>query len=239
MKKQHADFLVEKTKEDYDAIARDFNQSRSSLWGELKDFAAGVKKNGTVLDFGCGNGRLLQAFRGRGVRYVGTDQSRALIDAAIVNHKAAVESGVAQFLVSSGERLPFPDASFDAVFSVAVLHHIPSVEKRKALFAEFKRVLKPDGIVLVTVWNLWQKKYIPLIAKYTLKKIFGQSELDAKDILIPWRYDPGVSRAERYYHCFTKSELSALAHGADFREIECGSFGGEQKKFNLYILAKK
>lgn len=231
--------MIEKTKEDYDAIANDFNQSRSSLWGELKNFAADVKSGGTVLDFGCGNGRLLEAFRGRGVRYVGTDQSRALVDAAIANHKMSVESGEARFSVSSLERLPFPDASFDAVFSVAVLHHIPSVEKRKALFAEFRRVLKPDGVLLVTVWNLWQKKYIPLIAKYTLKKAFGQSEMDAKDILIPWNYDPGVSRAERYYHCFTKGELSSLAHTADFREVECSSFGGAQKRFNLYILAKK
>lgn len=239
MKKQYAHFLVEKTKEDYDAIAHDFSQSRSSLWGELKDFAVTVKAGGTVLDFGCGNGRLFEAFRGRGVHYVGTDQSRALIEASAANHKISVESGEARFAVSSGEKLPFPDASFDAVFSVAVLHHIPSVEKRKALLAEFRRVLKPDGIVLVTVWNLWQKKYIPLIAKYTLKKAFGQSELDAKDILIPWKYDPGISRAERYYHCFTKGELSSLARGADFREIECSSFGGAQKRFNLYILAKK
>lgn len=231
--------MIEKTKEDYDVIADDFSQSRSSLWGELKNFAAIVKKNGAVLDFGCGNGRLFQAFRGRGVQYVGIDQSHALIDVAIANHKAFVENGEARFLVSFGENLPFPDASFDAVFSVAVLHHIPSIEKRKALLAEFRRVLKPGGILFVTVWNLWQKKYIPLIAKYTLRKAFGQSELDVKDILIPWKYDPGISRADRYYHCFTKRELSSLARGADFREIECGSFGGEQKKFNLYILAKK
>ncbi len=239
MKKKYADFLIEKTKDDYDDIADDFNLSRSALWNELMDFAGTVKDKSTVLDFGCGNGRIFKAFQGRDMHYIGTDQSSGLIETAITNHKTFVESGEAQFLVTSGETLLFPDASFDAVFSIAVLHHIPSLEKRKALLAEFKRVLKPDGVLFVTVWNLWQEKYMPLIVKYTLKKIIGQSELDSKDILVPWKFNTGISRAERYYHCFTKRELISLARKGGFKDIQYGSFGGEEKRFNLYIFAKK
>lgn len=239
MKKQYAQFLIEKTKEDYDIIADDFNTTRSYLWSELKKFADTVKDESTVLDFGCGNGRLYEAFRGRGIKYIGVDQSKSLIDNAQKNHKTSVESKEVQFMVCSSEKLPFSDASFDAVFSVAVLHHIPSLEKRKALIAEFKRVLKPEGVLCVTVWNLWQKKYIPLIVTYTLKKITGQSEFDIKDILVPWKYNSGISQTDRYYHCFTKRELVSLVKDAHFKNIQSGTFGGPQEKFNLYILAKK
>ena len=47
-------------------------------------------------------------------------------------------------VVCDAENLPFPDNSFDVVFGHAVLHHIPNLDKA---FAEFRRVLKPGGLV--------------------------------------------------------------------------------------------
>ena len=43
------------------------------------------------------------------------------------------------------EDLPFDDASFDVVYGHAVLHHLPDLERA---FAEFRRVLRPGGVVL-------------------------------------------------------------------------------------------
>jgi ubiquinone/menaquinone biosynthesis C-methylase UbiE len=60
----------------------------------------------------------------------------------------AVAEGVADRVeVKTGDitRLPFPDASFDAVISMTVLHNIPSRAARDAALAEFARVLKPGG----------------------------------------------------------------------------------------------
>jgi ubiquinone/menaquinone biosynthesis C-methylase UbiE len=45
---------------------------------------------------------------------------------------------------SEAERLPFEDASFDLVFGHAVLHHVPDLRRS---FAEFRRVLRPGGMV--------------------------------------------------------------------------------------------
>jgi len=42
-------------------------------------------------------------------------------------------------------RLPFPDASFDAVISMTVIHNIPSRDGRDQALRELVRVLKPDG----------------------------------------------------------------------------------------------
>ena len=45
---------------------------------------------------------------------------------------------------TEAEELPFPDESFDLVFGHAVLHHIPDLDQA---FAEFRRVLRPDGAI--------------------------------------------------------------------------------------------
>jgi SAM-dependent methyltransferase len=48
-------------------------------------------------------------------------------------------------VVSDAENLPFASGTFDVVFGHAVLHHIPDLERA---FAEFRRVLKPGGMIV-------------------------------------------------------------------------------------------
>jgi ubiquinone/menaquinone biosynthesis C-methylase UbiE len=48
-------------------------------------------------------------------------------------------------VVTEAERLPFDDESFDLVLGHAVLHHIPDLDRA---FAEFKRVLRPGGVIV-------------------------------------------------------------------------------------------
>lgn len=233
MHKDYADYLVKKTQEDYNTIAEEFDRTRDHLWGGMEAFADLVKAGDRVLDFGCGNGRLLGLFRGKGVDYTGVDQADVLVERATAKYHDA------RFLTVAGPKLPFPDASFDAVFAIAALHHIPSLAKREALLDEFLRILKPEGALVVTVWNLWQKKYFPLMVKYALKKLAGQSPLDFKDVFVPWKDERRAVLARRYYHCFTRGELCSLVRQAGFRVTETGLFGGPKKRFNLYILAKK
>jgi SAM-dependent methyltransferase len=42
--------------------------------------------------------------------------------------------------------MPFPDGSFSAVLSFAMLHHVSSVTLQERLFAEARRVLRPGGV---------------------------------------------------------------------------------------------
>lgn len=234
MKEEYANYLIQKTKEDYDKIAYDFDRTRAYLWDDLRQFTSYVKEGDSVLDFGCGNGRLFELFRDiKNIRYAGVDQSEKLIDLARAKYPAG------EFLCVEGFRLPFPDSSFDAVFAVAVLHHIPSAKKRKKLLAEFRRVLKPGGTLIITVWNLWQKKYRSLILKYTIGKIVGQSELDFGDVLVPWLNERGEKIAERYYHAFTAHSLNQVIQNGGFVIHKTGYFGGAAKKFNIYVIARK
>jgi SAM-dependent methyltransferase len=98
-----------------------------------------------LLEVGAGTGRIALPLHRRGRRIVGVDLSRPMLDR--YRAKAAAE-GLAPppVLQADATRLPFPDAGFDAVLEVHVLHLVP--EWRRAL-AEARRVLAPGGAVVI------------------------------------------------------------------------------------------
>lgn len=239
MHMQYAQYLIEKTRADYDRIAPDFDRTRAYVWKELEQFAGYAHEGSRVLDFGCGNGRLFELFKGKNIAYTGIDQSGGLVAHARARHAEYVASGLAQFIVGAGDVLPFLDASFDCVFSIAAIHHIPSMEKREALTRELYRVCAPRGIVVITVWNLWQKEYRARVVRAALTKIFGRSQLDFFDVLVPWKNSRGEVQAQRYYHCFSLFSLKRLVLRAGFLLRAGGYFGGKPGKFNIYVIAAK
>ena len=100
-----------------------------------------------VLDVGCGSGAVTREIArrvGSRGRAVGVDQSAALLAIAGELAREAGCGDRVEFLEGSALRLPFPDASFDAVVSVTVLSHVP---KGEAAIPEFVRVLRSGGRV--------------------------------------------------------------------------------------------
>lgn len=97
-----------------------------------------------VLDVGCGTGTLLVLLQRRSpaVEAVGLDPDpRALLRARRKAERAGASVKLDQ---GFSDALPYPDASFDHVFSSYMLHHLPGPEKRATL-REIRRVLKPGG----------------------------------------------------------------------------------------------
>ncbi|HVC46656.1 MAG TPA: methyltransferase domain-containing protein [Terracidiphilus sp.] len=93
-----------------------------------------VRAGEEVLDLGCGDGQLTNRIAAAGARVRGVDASPAMADAARAR-------GVAVD-VANAELLPYPEASFDAVFSNAALHW---VQDQDAMMREVRRVLRPGG----------------------------------------------------------------------------------------------
>jgi demethylmenaquinone methyltransferase/2-methoxy-6-polyprenyl-1,4-benzoquinol methylase len=110
---------------------------------------AGITPGLAVLDIGCGTGTLLLAAAdsvGANGRLCGAEPSAPMVGRA--RAKAAAEGVNAEFVQAHAQRLPYPDAAFDAALCTMVLHHLPPNERAAAL-AEARRVLKPGGTLLV------------------------------------------------------------------------------------------
>jgi ubiquinone/menaquinone biosynthesis C-methylase UbiE len=74
---------------------------------------------------------------------VATDISQGMLDA--LDGSARKLGLEVETVRAEAERLPFEDESFDLVFGHAVLHHLPDLD---AAFAEFRRVLRPGGLIV-------------------------------------------------------------------------------------------
>lgn len=230
MQKDYAQYLLQKTTQDYNLIAEQFSRAREKIWEEMRFLFDDYLISGErVLDLGCGNGRFYQAMKDKKVDYIGVDSSEKLIGIAKKRYPEA------RFEVADALNLPFPNNYFDKVYSIAVLHQIPSEELRLRFLKETKRALKPEGLLLITCWKFHQPKELFLIFKFTILKLLGLSKLDFCDIFEPWG-----KKIKRYYHCFSKKELINLVKKADFKIKKAGLVKNERgNRQNIYLIAEK
>jgi len=227
MDKNYAQYLLNRTRQDYNLIARDFSSTRRFVWQGLEPLYNYALPGEKVLDLGCGNGRLLQIFKEIDIDYTGVDSSEKLIEIAKKTYPNT------KFEVADALHLPFSNNHFDKIYSIAVLHHIPSNKLRLQFLEGVKRVLSPNGLFILTVWDLWRWRKFKTITKFTVSKILGRSKIDFKDIFVPWQKD-----CQRYVHCFSKKELAGLIEKAGFKVKETGTLKmPDSKENNIYIIA--
>jgi tRNA (uracil-5-)-methyltransferase TRM9 len=230
MKKETAQSILKLSEDEYDAFAREFSDTRAFFWKELEFLKEHVEPNQSVLDIGCGNGRLLNLFPDMPISYTGIDSSDELVKIA---RKVHGDKGT--FLHGNAIALPFKGNSFDVVFSIAVIHHIPSKEFRGQFIAEANRVLKPGGKLIITTWNIRQWSFFKVHFFHTLKKIVGLSKLDFGDVVISF----GKKKNQRYVHAFTKQEFTSLVKKHSFKILSSRNIKRKSGYSNLLVIATK
>jgi cyclopropane fatty-acyl-phospholipid synthase-like methyltransferase len=134
-----------------ETYGEDFGQSSWVTADEYRRFfqMLHLSADGHVLDVGCGSGGpALFLAREIGCRVTGVDVDEAgLRSGEMLARQFGMADKVVFRRADVAEPLPFPDNQFDALVSMDALCHFP---QRSGLFAEWRRVLRPGGRLLVT-----------------------------------------------------------------------------------------
>jgi 2-polyprenyl-3-methyl-5-hydroxy-6-metoxy-1,4-benzoquinol methylase len=109
----------------------------------------------TILDLGCGSGIYFNLFKQYATDVDGIDVSEQSV-------MLCREKGYRLVKLADAVALPFPDESFDYVFTSEVLEH---VEDHTTMLKEIQRVLKPNGILLLTT-TCYSTSIFQLISGY-------------------------------------------------------------------------
>jgi len=197
----------------YNRISEEYHKKYGYLPESEKNFLRRFfelidKKKPKILDTGCGTGRDLSFLENFESELYGIDLSDGMLNIAKKNlTKTSLIKG-------DYRHLPFKENSFDGILNIASLVHLPHSEKLNAL-AEFYRVLKPEGILYISIQNLLHPDRFVRALKYATPR--------------------GVFYDGRYWYFPTKYEMESLVEKAGFDILDSG--GMREDRFRIY--AKK
>lgn len=201
-------------REGYNTISRSFCHTRNYLWREMEPIKNLVSE-GEVLDLGCGNGRFYELFADNpNIKYTGVDFSEKLIEFANSRYVTKdfdrkdlpqQKGPTPKFIVSDMTTYNLQPTTYNLIALIASYHHIPSKKERLELLKNIHDGLTPDGIAIITIWNLWNSKTIKKVAQSWLRKILRRERGGFFDIYYPFN-DHGTI-VYRYYRMFTKRAI--------------------------------
>ena len=184
------------------AFYRSLDEHRYKVHPRLQSAIGFEKTRGLrVLEIGCGCGSEAERFVRAGAYYTAVDLTNAAL--SITRRRFQLANLKGRFVQGDAENLPFPDGSFDFVYSHGVLHHTPDTPRA---IREVHRVLSPGGRAVVMLYYRDSFNYyvnlgiVRRLRAYLLRTalgiklsraIFGETEQDLRRHAELIRGDPG------------------------------------------------
>jgi SAM-dependent methyltransferase len=236
----------------YDKIAEDYDRKKKSQWKSLEIFLEYLLERnyifkGISADLGCGNARNFSLFFNETSKLIGIDNSIKMLTSARKNIASKCNMRYSsQFILADMTALPFRDKVLDTIFSIASLHHVNTSNLRSVVLSQIFQILTDGGYFLLTVWRRYQKRFRKHFIMDYIKRAFyppyAQLQVEARllefgDINVPWKSSEKIAPQMRFYHLFTKKELSYSL--CNFKMREYIKLGGPNKRDNYFILAQK
>lgn len=240
MRSQVVTQLLRLNREFYDQFGEQFAPTRGPEQPGLRQLLAYLPGQGTLLDVGCGNGRLALALdlAGRRVDYWGVDASAELLAIArrqTVGLRHVCATFVQGDLADPGWPAALPDVAFDAITALAVLHHLPGWRLRLELLCTLRLHLAPGGVLALSTWQFLNSprlrhKLVPWEAMG-----LAPDDVEPGDYLLDWRRG---GRGLRYCHLVDESELSSLAQSARLTVETQFYADGRDGRLNLFAVLR-
>jgi ubiquinone/menaquinone biosynthesis C-methylase UbiE len=151
-----------------------------------------AKPPGDVLELACGTGLVTAHLRQRldsSVRLVATDLSKPMLEYA---RAKLGERPNLEFREADAGKLPFADGEFGAVVCAFGAMFVPD---KAAFFSEARRVLRPGGLCLISVWGRVEDNPHAKISADVVQSLFP----DERDVTYATPYTMSDSAAMRRY----------------------------------------
>ena len=181
-----------------------------------------VEELDAMLDFGCGCGRVTRRWASlNGTEVHGSDQSAAAVEWCRRNLPFA------RFATNRLEPpLAYRDAGFDLVYALSVFTHLPE-ELQRGWADELARVLRPDGLLLLTVHGeRYRKRLTPA----------ERAEFDAGRLVVRWEQGAGSNLCSAFHPpSYVQERLAAAFDVVEF--MPEGATGNPHQ--DLYLLRKR
>ena len=178
-------FENKNVKDIYELIAKDFSSKRTFKWDWIESFLNDLD-SGLILDLGCGSGRNMSNPKHK---FIGIDNCFEFI-------KMCSSKGL-NVINSDMTKIPLEDNYVDGIICIASFHHLSTEKRRIDCLKEMKRILKPNGSILLSVWSQDQKH------NHKLKFVNGSN-------FVPWKKKDGTIQGQRFYYIFNPKELRDL-----------------------------
>lgn len=185
-----------------------------------------LKQGGSILDAGCGSGKVSEYLSEKGYGVTGVDLNLAALQENKNRSKVITyqEANITEYL-------PFPDESFDAVVVSYLFVSIISLEKQKSAAQEIQRVLKKGGYL----W-LCEATYSP---DYVERYKMGKEKLGEDVVALSFNDKNEIKRVIRHYN---ESDFDVLFTGlskVDSSKITVQSPSSGMNVKSLRIVYKK
>lgn len=175
-----------------------------------------------VLEIGVGMGTDTVQFAKNGAKVYGIDLTEHSIEMTKKNFKLHLLPlyPLGRLKVADAENLPYPNNSFDLVYSIGTIHHTPDTQKA---IKEIHRVLKPEGKAIVLIYARGWKHYFKRIFIHGIlfgKLRHGYSNLINKQTEVhgnsPLTYVYKKKEVKKMFGCFGEVEMRRYRLGEYF-----------------------
>lgn len=147
----------------------------------IKSILKYVPEKGIVAEIGCAQGNISLLLAEKGYKAFGVDLRHSFLTYMMMKY----ERGELYPIGGNAENLPFKDNSFDAVILAELLEHVIYPQK---IIAEAKRILKKEGIMIITTPNgEYIRNSLPSYQKFIPQKVQAQFLPDANGHLFAFR----------------------------------------------------